>query len=65
MAIGNAYPVCIKNGEDMSKEELEKIEANTSLAHVDFMVGTKDLDIIGITSEGKEIQIFKDGNFAF
>lgn len=65
LAIGNAYPVCIKNGEDMSKEELEKIEANTSLAHVDFMVGTKDLDIIGITSEGKEIQIFKDGNFAF
>lgn len=65
LAIGNAYPVCIKNGEDMSKEELEERGVNTSLAHVDFMVGTKDLEIIGITSDGKEIEVFKDGNFAF
>lgn len=65
LAIGNAYPICIKNGENMSKEDLENIGANTSLAHVDFMVGTKDLEIIGVTSDGKEIQVFKDGNFAF
>lgn len=65
LAIGNAYPVCIKNGEEMSKEELDKNGVNSSLTHVDFMVGTKDLQIIGVTSEGNEIQIFKDGNFAF
>ncbi|MEA4825740.1 MAG: aminopeptidase [Clostridium sp.] len=65
LAIGNAYPVCIKDGEEMSKEELDKNGVNSSLTHVDFMVGTKDLQIIGVTSEGNEIQIFKDGNFAF
>lgn len=65
LAIGNAYPVCIKNGEEMSKEELDKNGVNSSLTHVDFMVGTKDLQIIGVTSEGNEIQIFKDGNFSF
>lgn len=49
----------------MSKEDLEENGVNTPLAHVDFMVGTKNLEIIGVTSEGKEIQIFKDENFAF
>lgn len=65
LAIGDAYPVCIKNGEEMSKKELAKKGVNTSLTHVDFMVGTKDLQVIGITSDGKEIEVFKNGNFAF
>lgn len=65
LAIGNAYPVCIKNGEEMSKEELEKAGVNASLTHVDFMVGTKDLEIIGVTPDGREIPVFKNGNFAF
>ncbi len=65
LAIGKAYPVCIKNGKNMSKEELDQLEVNDSLTHVDFMIGTKDLEIIGITMSGKEIPVFKNGNFAF
>ncbi|MCR1899319.1 aminopeptidase [Irregularibacter muris] len=65
LAIGKAYPVCVKNGENMTPEELEKAGVNDSLTHEDFMVGTKDLEIIGVTQEGKEIQVFKNGNFAF
>ncbi len=65
LAIGKAYPVCIKGGEDMKEEELEKLGVNDSLVHEDFMIGTKDLNIRGITKDGKEIQVFKDGNFAF
>ncbi len=65
LAIGKAYPVCIKNGENMSTEELEKLGVNDSLVHEDFMIGTEDLQITGITAEGKEIPVFKDGNFAF
>ena len=34
------------------------------MTHVDFMIGTSDLSIVGITREGKEIQIFKDGTWA-
>lgn len=64
LAIGKAYPVCIKGGEDMSKEELEQRGVNESITHVDFMFGTKDLQITGITSSGEEKIIFKDGNFA-
>ena len=63
-AIGKAYP-CLKNAEKLSKKELEKAGINDSLEHVDFMVGTCDLEITGITKHGKEITFFKNGNFDF
>jgi len=64
-AIGASYSICMKDGENLSEEELEKRGANQSLTHIDFMVGTEDLQITGTTHEGEEIQIFKDGNWAF
>lgn len=65
LAIGKAYPVCIKDGENLAKEELEALGVNDSLVHVDFMIGTKDLEIIGTTAAGEEIPVFKNGDFAF
>lgn len=65
LAIGKAYPVCIKDGENMTKEQLDTLGVNDSLVHVDFMIGTKDLEIMGTTASGKEIPVFKDGDFAF
>ncbi|WP_282926522.1 aminopeptidase [Helcococcus kunzii] len=64
LALGKAYPTTIKNGENMSDEELAAHGVNDSLAHEDFMVGTPDLDIVGIKKDGTEIQIFKNGNWA-
>ncbi|MCD2346729.1 aminopeptidase [Clostridium guangxiense] len=63
LAIGKAYPTCIKDGSDMSKEELEALGVNDSITHVDFMVGTSDLSIVGVTESGEEVTVFKDGNF--
>ncbi len=63
-ALGEAYPICIEGGEDMSEEELKAHGANVSDTHVDFMVGTADLEIVGIKEDGTHIQIFADGNFA-
>lgn len=65
LAIGKAYPVCIKNGEKIGEEELLKLGVNDSTVHEDFMVGSEDLQIIGVTADGKEIPVFKNGNFAF
>ncbi|MCB2361765.1 aminopeptidase [Clostridium estertheticum] len=65
LALGKAYPVCIKNGENLSNEELSGLEVNDSFVHEDFMVGTEDLQIIGITADGKEVSVFEKGNFAF
>lgn len=64
-ALGKAYPTNIKGGPDMSEEELDKAGVNDSLTHVDFMVGSKDLSIIGETKDGEKIQIFENGNWAF
>jgi len=49
----------------LSDEELAILQVNDSLAHEDFMVGTEDLQIIGIKEDGKEVPIFLNGNFAF
>jgi aminopeptidase len=38
---------------------------NDASIHVDFMIGSKDLNIVGYSRDGKKIQIFKDGNWAF
>lgn len=62
LALGKAYPVCLKNSESLNQEDLTKLGVNESLVHVDFMIGTSDLEILGRTSDGKEIQVFKNGN---
>lgn len=64
LAFGEAYPSCLKGGEKMTEEERQAHGLNTSLIHNDFMVGTKDLNIVATTQTGEQVQIFKDGNWA-
>ncbi|MCC0683026.1 aminopeptidase [Clostridioides sp. ZZV14-6345] len=64
-AIGSAYKTCLEGGNNLKDEELDEYGVNDSLTHVDFMVGSADMDIIGETYDGKQIQIFKNGNWAF
>ncbi len=63
-AFGEAYPL-IEGAENMTEEELKAAGANFSMTHVDFMVGSRDLEITGITGDGREVPVFIDGNFAF
>lgn len=65
LAIGKAYSLCIKNGESLNEKELEERGVNHSLTHVDFMIGTEDLEISGFTNNNEEIKIFANGNWAF
>ena len=63
LALGNAYSMNIKDGTTMPEEELVKLGYNVSNVHVDFMFGSSDMEIVGTTHDGKEIQIFRKGNF--
>ena len=63
LAFGEAYP-CIKGGRQMDKEQLKAAGLNDSFTHVDFMIGTADLSIVGTTHDGREIPVFVNGNFA-
>lgn len=65
LAFGRAYESCVKNADKYSEEELEKMGVNNSVIHVDFMIGTSDLEITGINKNGETIKIFSNGNWAF
>lgn len=61
LALGRGFIECISN-EDLSDEELKNRGVNVSNTHVDFMIGTNDLKIVGITDEKEEITIMENGN---
>jgi aminopeptidase len=65
LALGKAYPTNIKDGTAMSKEELAEHGVNDSLIHEDFMIGSAELNIDGVTKDGKREPIFRNGNWAF
>ena len=65
LAFGSAYASCVKGGEELDGEGQKALGLNQSINHVDFMVGTADLSIVGTTHDGKEVPVFVDGNFAF
>lgn len=64
VALGSAYAFNLKGGTEMTEDELKAHGLNNSLTHVDFMIGSKDLDIYGVTEQGEEVPIFKNGNWA-
>lgn len=64
LALGRAFTECIKDYQHKSEEEIKAVALNNSIIHVDFMIGTEDLDITGTTYDGKQVQIFKNGTWA-
>lgn len=64
LALGRAFNECIKDFEKLSDEEIEAVDLNKSMIHVDFMIGSDDLDIVAETFDGKIVQIFSNGTWA-
>ena len=65
LALGKAYPTCLKGGDKMDSVTLLQHGVNDSLMHEDFMIGSRDLEIVGTRRDGTEVQVFHHGNFAF
>ncbi len=65
LALGRGFNACVENYDKYSVEELEKLGVNSSMIHVDFMIGSEDMSIVGITKQGKRVQVFKNGNWSF
>ena len=63
LALGKGYPTTVKNSENLSKKELSSLGLNDSVEHVDFMIGTPDLSVTGVKSNGEEIPLFIDGDW--
>lgn len=64
IALGKAYPTNLKGGADMNGEQLDKHGVNDSLTHVDFMVGSENLDIDGVLPDGTTEAVFRNGTWA-
>ncbi len=65
LALGKAYASCVEGGDAMDDGARKAAGINSSAEHVDFMIGTKDLSIVGTNADGRAVVIFKDGNFVF
>ena len=65
LALGRCYPNTVRGGETLSEDALYALGGNNSVNHVDFMIGTEDLSVVGITAKGERIPVFVNGNFAF
>lgn len=65
LAIGSAYAFCIEGGKSMSSDELKAHGLNESITHVDFMIGSEQMNIDGVTADGQSEPVFRNGNWAF
>lgn len=62
IALGFGFPGSLPGGDAMTEDELNRAGCNTSLVHIDFMIGTEDTLVVGLDKNGKEITIMKDGH---
>ncbi len=65
LAFGRAYQFTMEGGEDLSDEEFARRGGNYSMAHVDFMVGSDEMDIDGVLADGRVEPLMRNGNWAF
>jgi len=64
IALGQSYSDTVTGGKEMSPEELLNKGANQSLIHVDWMIGSAEIDIDGITSAGETVPVMRKGEWA-
>lgn len=65
LALGTGFPECLPGGLDMDRGQLLAAGVNQSSTHVDFMIGSDDLDVWGITAAGEEVPVFTEGQWAW
>lgn len=63
IALGQAYSTCLKDGDSLTPEQLASRGANTSLIHVDWMIGSNRIDVDGISAAGDSIPVIRAGEW--
>ncbi len=65
LALGRGFTNCVRGYETQTEDELHALGVNDSMIHVDFMIGTDDLEIDGVTDTGARFPLFRGGGWAF
>jgi aminopeptidase len=63
IALGQAYSSCVKDGDNLTPEDLASRGANTSLIHVDWMIGSNRIDVDGISAAGDSVPVMRAGEW--
>ncbi len=63
IALGQAYSTCLIGGEKMDDAALAKLGANSSLIHVDWMIGSGEMDVDGISTDGSAEPLMRKGEW--
>jgi aminopeptidase len=64
LALGRAYKICLQGAETMTDEEFTAAGGNLSLTHIDFMVGSGEIDLDGIRADGTVEPVMRSGEWA-
>jgi aminopeptidase len=64
IALGQAYSTCLIGGEKMDDQALAALGANSSLIHVDWMIGSPRMDVDGIAADGSAEPLMRSGEWA-
>lgn len=64
IALGQSYSKCILNGGSLTEEELTRRGANRSLIHIDWMIGSADIDVDGVRADGGSEPLMRKGEWA-
>ena len=65
LALGRGYSSNIRDFDKYTLGELRAMGVNDSMVHEDFMIGSADLSVVGVTASGERVQLFRDGGWAF
>ena len=63
VALGTAYKFTLEGGEAMGDEQFERAGGNTSAIHVDFMIGSRELDVDGLFADGRKEPLMREGEW--
>jgi aminopeptidase len=63
IALGQAYSTCLIGGEKMDGEQLAALGANASLIHVDWMIGSGEMDVDGVAADGSAEPLMRRGEW--
>jgi aminopeptidase len=63
IALGQAYTACLKDGDTLTPEQLASRGANSSLIHVDWMIGSNRIDVDGVSATGDSEPVMRAGEW--
>ncbi|HXC95755.1 MAG TPA: aminopeptidase [Edaphobacter sp.] len=63
IALGQAYSTCIIGGDKLDTEQLAALGANNSLIHVDWMIGSGEMDVDGVAANGTAEPLMRKGEW--